>query len=416
MSQIHLPSGKSPSLTRRWIIVALSSALALVFLLSYHFSAPPNPPSITPSRLPQSQPGIETCSNKAVAFNPQKPKDVKIVGLVFFGRKSRVEILRCYLERNMVDNGGWLDEIVWIKNTDKKDDLVYLDEILASSPRYSSLSLDGIGLVGYGLAWKTIKRGTMYVKIDDDVVYLADDTIPRIVTMKLAHPEYVLVSANMINSPLLGWVHYHMGAIHPYLPEFTEPGYIPPPSLLPTPKPWTYTSYPNWTGPEDYYFGTFQEPPYDGHRWLRLPHDSDITRTPIIDAEYATWGNSLKSWPIAAQQHYSFLENLANSDLHLYKTSSPHHESFGATWFTTGKRLSINLIAIWSDDVLDNLPMTTVDEEWLTVVLPKDLNRQVAVNMEALAAHFTFGDQWKLQSTDLLPRYKDYAMQHVCAR
>jgi hypothetical protein len=27
-----------------------------------------------------------------------KPKDVTIIGLVFFGRKNRVEMLRCYLE------------------------------------------------------------------------------------------------------------------------------------------------------------------------------------------------------------------------------------------------------------------------------------------------------------------------------
>lgn len=82
------------------------------------------------------------------------------------------------------------------------------------------IELKSVGFEGYGHAWGNLDRGNLYVKIDDDVVWFADDTIPRIVSMKVAHPEYLTVSANVINSPLMGWVQYHMGAMHPYLPEF----------------------------------------------------------------------------------------------------------------------------------------------------------------------------------------------------
>jgi hypothetical protein len=101
-----------------------------------------------------------------------KPAGIKIIGLVFFGRKSRVEMLRCFLERNLVDNGGWLDEVHWVQNTDKKEDLAYLDEILASQSRYKKIDLSsqGVGFVGYGFAWGHLERGNLYVKIDDDVV------------------------------------------------------------------------------------------------------------------------------------------------------------------------------------------------------------------------------------------------------
>ncbi|KIW17200.1 hypothetical protein PV08_04391 [Exophiala spinifera] len=338
-----------------------------------------------------------------------KPEGVKVVGLVFFGRKNRVEILRCFLERNLVDNGGWLDEIHWVKNTDKQDDLAYLDEILASSPRYKKIELEGVGFVGYGYAWSHLEPGHLYIKIDDDVVWLADDTIPRIVTMKIAHPEYLLVSANVINSPLMGWVHYHMGAMHPYLPEFDV--YDPP--LLDAVrstdrKPWHYSKYPYWNGPDDYFFDIHQDPPYNGHRWLRLQNDTAIHRTPVSEIEYKTWGTGLKSWAIAAQEHYSFLENLANDQLDRYK--------MGKAWLTDYKRLSINFIAVWADDVLNNLPMDTVDEEWLTINLPKKLGRSVAVETDALAVHFTFGTQGKVGQTDLLPRYHDYALENACAR
>lgn len=101
-----------------------------------------------------------------------KPPDIKIIGLVFFGRRNRVEMLRCYLERNLVDNGGWLDEVHWVQNTDKNDDLKYLDEILARQPRYKKIDLtgEGVGFIGYGFAWGHLERGNLYVKIDDDVV------------------------------------------------------------------------------------------------------------------------------------------------------------------------------------------------------------------------------------------------------
>jgi len=338
-----------------------------------------------------------------------KPEGVKIIGLVFFGRKSRVEIMRCFLERNLVDNGGWLDEVHWVKNTDKEPDLEYLDEILASSPRYKKIELEGVGFIGYGYAWSHLERGNLYIKIDDDVVWFADDTIPRMVTMKLAHPEYLLVSANMINSPLMGWVHYHMGASHPYLPEFDV--YDPP--LLDAVashnrKPWHYSDYPYWTGPDDYFFDINQDPPYDGHRWLRVQNDSAIHRTPVSEIEYKTWGTALQSWAIAAQVHYAFLENLADGRLDRYK--------MGKAWLTDYRRLSINFITLWADDVLDNLPMDTVDEEWLTINLPKKLGRSVAVETDALAVHFTFGGQGKVEKTDLLPRYRDYAFENACAR
>jgi hypothetical protein len=244
------------------------------------------------------------------------------------------------------------------------------------------LSAEGTGFAGYNNAWGHMERGKLYVKIDDDVVWMADDTIPRIVTMKIQHPEYFMVSANIINSPLMGWVHYHMGALHPYLPEYK--GVMDPPSpgssgLTPPPtrKPWKYTQYPNWEGPNDWYFDLEQDPPYNGHRWLRLNNDTDLHRTPITEIEYATWGTGLKSWAIVAQEHYSFLENLLDDQLDLYK--------FKRVWLADYERLSINLMTLWADEVLENLPMDTVDEEWLTKVLPKRIGKSVAIESEVWA-------------------------------
>ena len=233
-------------------------------------------------------------------------------------------------------------------------------------------------------------------------VWFADDTIPRIVTLKLEHPEYLITSANVVNSPLMGWVHYHMGAMQPYLPEYVGQR----PQEVQANVSWNWRDYPYWYGPSDVGFDIHHEPPFEGHRWLRLENDSDMSRTPVTQIEYNTWGTGLNSWAIAAQSHYSFLENLAEDRLDRYK--------FERAWTTDYERLSINFICLWADEVTNNLPMDEVDEHWLTVNLPKKLGKHVAVDGEALAVHMSFMFQTQVDSTDLLDRYHSYTMERVC--
>ncbi|RMD41666.1 hypothetical protein DV735_g3432, partial [Chaetothyriales sp. CBS 134920] len=359
----------------------------------------PDPPSLSPDRLGFSADmGVKEF---------RKPEGIKVIGLVFFGRRDRVEIMKCFLEKNLVENGGWLDEVHWLQNTKKEDDLEYLEQILDEHPSYRRIDLTdgGAGSTddAFVFAWGRMERGSLYVKIDDDVVWIADDTIPRLVSLKLRNPNYLVTSANMINSPLMGWVHYHMGALHPYLPELNVDE---PPADDIRSKSWRYTDYPYWEGPPDYYFDLQQDPPYDNHQWLRLEDDSDIHHTPVNEIEYKTWGTALNSWAIAAQQHYSFLENLADNRLDRYK--------LGKVWLTDYQRLSINLVCVYADDVLDNLPIDVVDEEWLTVDLPKKLRKSVAVDSDALAVHFSFDAQRNVARTDLLARYRNYAQENGC--
>jgi hypothetical protein len=349
--------------------------------------------------------GLQGIQQGSGAF--QKPDRSKVVALIFYGRKDRVEILRCYLERNLVSNGGWLDEIHWGMNTKNEADITYLHEITQGRAHHKIIELESDDLGGWGgfkNIWSKLDRNTYYVKIDDDVVYLADDTIAKLVHRRMTTPAYLLVSANMINSPLLSWVHYHSGSIHPYLPEIDRPA-----DGDPARASWLYTDHPQWTGPDDYIQKLDMDPPYPGHRWLRLPNDADITRTPVTEIQYDTFGTGLKSWAIAAQEHYSFLENLADSRLDRYTSDK--------VWIADYQRLSVNFICVYSDDILDNwpIPKDMSDEQWLTVDLPKSIHRSVAVEMGAVAAHFSFGPQTKgVSETDLLARYKDYSDRHVC--
>jgi hypothetical protein len=76
-------------------------------------------------------------------------------------------------QRNLADQGGWLDEVLWVVNTDHGDDLQYLEKIIASDPtRHKRLSIPGdkLNTYTYYKAWQHLERGKYYVKIDDDIV------------------------------------------------------------------------------------------------------------------------------------------------------------------------------------------------------------------------------------------------------
>jgi len=375
--------------------------------------------------IPASSSSSCQASHETTLTRPHlvKPAGFKVIGMVFYGRRDRSQILHCFLMHNLVENGGWLDEVHWIRNTDNEHDLHYLDEILTQSDRYKQVFQEKTKDQGYSDAWSKLEPGHIYVKIDDDLIWMADDAIPRIVITKIEHPEYLVVSANMINSPLLGWLHYRMGAVHPYLPEISPEDdsaatvdQTPPDIRAVERVSWKHADHPIWQGPEGYTFRHDEKPPREGHRWLRLPETPEtrtpqLRRTPMINTTYETWGNGLQSWAIAAQHHYSFLENLHDDNLHLYKFA-PNAKP----WITDYDRLSINFIAINSTEILSHLPIPedVVDEEWLTVTLPRSIGKSVAVDTHALGVHFSFFFQGELTSTDLLGRYLDYAEDNVC--
>ncbi|KAG5297520.1 hypothetical protein I7I48_06651 [Histoplasma ohiense] len=337
-----------------------------------------------------------------------KPENIIISGFVFYGRRDRVEAMRCYVERNLADNNGWLDEVLWVVNTENEDDLRYLDETLASSPRHRKLDL-GRKVRGpeFRQIWKHLERGKIYVKIDDDVVWLADDTIPRIVDRKLKHPNDFAVSANIINNPPLSFIHYHVGALHPYFPELANGN---PSTKVSDNKSWKPSDHPHWDGPDKFEWALDAAPPAKGHRWLRVKDDKAIVRTPVTHLKYEVWGDTYTSWAIAAQQHYSFLENLEKNQLDLYKFNLP--------WNMDNERIRINVLAIWADDILDSdidtWPKERSDEEMVVMELPKLYSRPVTIVGEALAVHFNFQHQPGVAETDLLDRYRILARERAC--
>lgn len=152
----------------------------------------------------------------------------------------------------------------------------------------------------------------------------------------------------------------------PYLPELDE--------QYPEPKhgesvDWHASSLPAWKGPEDFDPMDWKSPGNQKHRWLPLRGKTDhvLEKTPIAETEYDAFGKGWTKWPIGAQEHYSFLENLEKNELWRYKFN---------TWDFQLKRMGIQFVAIMGKDINVAKPIAADDEHHLAVATPEKLGRR----------------------------------------
>jgi len=328
-----------------------------------------------------------------------------------------VKVLDCYLKKNLKENGGLLDEVIFAVNTDTPKDLEYLETLLESNPHYTK-HIQSKEYEWYIGNWEPVTEpDSIYIKMDDDTVFFEDQTIPAIVKRLMENPQYFAVSANVVNNPALSWVHVHMGVYEGYFPEMEAPKH--PSSGLST--SWRASELPTYGGPPEgpkgFTIDGNSEAPFEGHRWLpvRPPNGSvfDLGYSPASTITYDAFGpGSLRSWAVAAQTHYSFLQHLEDGGTWRYKFD---------TWDYQYERLSINFYAVRGSDIIEVFPFPEGDDEdYLTRTRPRQTKRPVVVDGTGLAVHYAFNPQYTahdgkaLMWTDVLPRYAAYAKEVAC--
>lgn len=215
------------------------------------------------------------------------------------------------------------------------------------------------------------------------------------------------MSANVVNQPMISWMHWTLGAVLPYLPD-TENEY--PEVQSGEFLDWRASKLPTYDGPEDMKdILKWQSPDDKMHRWLPLRNRKDhiLDGTPIVKTEYDPFGRGLAHWQIAAQQHYSFFENLENNELEKYMYN---------IWDFQYKRVGIQFIAIMGSDINQAKPVSRDDEQHFGVTMPQKFGRHAVADGRAIVAHYSFGPQSvKMPTTDVLARYRSYARENVCA-
>ncbi|KAI1379530.1 hypothetical protein F4677DRAFT_442507 [Hypoxylon crocopeplum] len=385
----------------------------------------------------------------------KKPAGIKIVALIFYGRKRTVDFLDCYLQQNLAVNGGYLDEIRFMVHTNKEEDVKYLEELVSQrEQQYRIVEAGPCEGTSYGCIWDSVvEDDTIYVKIDDDIVFIHPDAIPQLVHTRIASPHPFAVSANLVNSPLTGYEHFHVGAIHAFRPD---PSKTPSHAAAESWRPSEKSLFPESSLPELNISDLrsialdqeiFPERPYYGHPFLLLSDNPfDLYKTPMglnylrggdrgVDSMYeAAW----KSWAVAAQQQYSLLKNLEDDAISRYFFGSPQSFPQASTnasttvlkhlsqnkggpgaeqlYNTQYKRYNLNFVALWGHDVRASLPIAADDEQDLTVTIPKRARRPFVIDTRAVVAHLSFYPQHDgVRESDLLDRWRAFANDMVCA-
>jgi len=79
-----------------------------------------------------------------------------------------IDILDCYLQENLAINGGFLDEVQFLVNTNEATDLKWLNALVNTTAAYSRVDSDR----GFKSMWNkhAVEHDVLYVKIDDDLV------------------------------------------------------------------------------------------------------------------------------------------------------------------------------------------------------------------------------------------------------
>ncbi|KAK7751767.1 Mitochondrial-processing peptidase subunit alpha [Diatrype stigma] len=380
----------------------------------------------------------------------KKPKGIKIIAMVFYGRKHNVDILDCYLRQNLASNGGYLDQVWFMVHTSVKDDVEWLRDLTGGEPGYRFVELGDCTDGPYGCVWEyAVDDDTIYIKIDDDILYIHHDAIPQLVHTRLAQPFPFAISAQLINGPVTAIQQYNFGAIHPFLPD-------PRPHLSSRAANETWRPADMGLYPEEYRSTTTGEsgtsdsvvnspPPYAGHTWLLLS-DRPTSTIDLLQTPIGYWsehriadiahGIGWTSWGVAAQSAYSLLHNIALNQMSRYHWGraidfgtpsakggsgdggNDNDNNLEFSSFFDGKaadlehlttrydgpggeqlfdmqyvRYNLNFVAIWGRDVRDNLPIGRYDEEELSQTIPRRRGRPFVIDTRAVVGHHSFFTQ-----------------------
>lgn len=152
-------------------------------------------------------------------------KPYKCVVVTPAGRKRYMEILLPYILREK----EFIDEYrIWV-NTNNNEDIQYFQYLHNKYSNFITLdySADKDPYKGNGgraihnFFKNTIDNNTIYIRLDDDIVWLEENFIKNLYNFRSNNPQYFLVYGNIINNAIIDHIHQRLGV----LPEKPVIGY-----------------------------------------------------------------------------------------------------------------------------------------------------------------------------------------------
>lgn len=134
-----------------------------------------------------------------------------VVMFTFSGRQRYMEMLVHYSLRCR----PFVDKHALCVHTANPKDLAYIDSLCAKYPDYFYKVEIGYraGPPRYSQFFEHFTDpNTMYVKLDDDVIWMEDGAIEKLVRYKAANPYLFIAFSNTVNNGLCNHIHQRMGA------------------------------------------------------------------------------------------------------------------------------------------------------------------------------------------------------------
>ncbi|MFA6677398.1 MAG: hypothetical protein WCS34_07385 [Bacteroidales bacterium] len=132
-------------------------------------------------------------------------QDYKIVCTIASGRRKYMQYLMPQLlENNVVDRYD-----LWINTLDLLD-IEFFKELDKRYPKINlvlqpEMNVSGISSIN-SFYHKCTDEDTIYIKIDDDVIWLEPDFFEKMINFRINHPNYFIVSPLVINNPLSTYI------------------------------------------------------------------------------------------------------------------------------------------------------------------------------------------------------------------
>ena len=131
------------------------------------------------------------------------------------GRKRYLELLYKHLNVQKKD----FDEWILLVNTTNVEDIGYCERLAARNDwietRYAKGSDPAQGNLNIHRFLNEFCRepDTLYVRLDDDICFLAPGFVKTLADFKEQNSQYFLVYGNIINNAILSWVHTKFGSL-----------------------------------------------------------------------------------------------------------------------------------------------------------------------------------------------------------
>ena len=140
---------------------------------------------------------------------------MRVISVTPAGRRRYLTALAAHLlrQRHVIDEHHW-----WL-NTANEDDARYVYELCAQYPDFFKVTRKpcrpelSIGANIWRFFREYCDPDTLYVRFDDDIVYIAPDAIENIVRYRLEHRQPLIVLGNIVNNAVCTHFHQRAGVV-----------------------------------------------------------------------------------------------------------------------------------------------------------------------------------------------------------